>query len=537
MPWNFGDILDTIIPVLAPGHPALIHGERVLSWQEVDKRSNNLGRALLDAGLPPGTSVGFYLRNGPEYMETLAACFRARLVHANVNYRYQPDELHHILANSDAGAVVYNAEFRGNIEQLRDRLPKVKLWVEVSDETAGDCPRWATDYEYLARTGSGVNIPLERSGDDLLLLYTGGTTGLPKGVMWDNHNLREAQSLALRALGPVPENLEELRQSILDSGPGLCMLPACPLMHGTGLFTAMGAFFSGGTVVTLPARTLDPHAVWAAVEQHGVQQLAIVGDTFARPLVAVLEEQPGRYQLGQLRSIISSGVMFSTEVKQRLLERLPQIMIADSFGASEAVGFGASIMTRENQARTAQFITNDYCKVFDAEDRELPRGSQVPGFIAFGGPIPRGYYKDEEKTASTFKTINGHRYAIPGDYCLVSKDGVVTLLGRGSVCINSGGEKIYPEEVEEALKLHEDVDDALVVGLPDPDWGQMVTAVVQLRPGAGVDEAALIDFVKQRLAPYKAPKRVLGDAPPFRAPNGKADYKSARQFAAETLGR
>jgi len=536
MQWNFGDILDTIVPVIADGHPALIHGERVLSWQEVDKRSNNLGRALLDAGLPAGSSVGFYLRNGPEYMETLAACFRARLVHANVNYRYQPDELHHIMANSDAGAVVYNAEFRHNIEQLRERLPKVKLWIEVADDTS-ECPRWASDYEHLARTGSGINIAGERSGDDLLLLYTGGTTGLPKGVMWDNHNLREAQSLALRALGPVPENLEELRQSIIDKGAGLCMLPACPLMHGTGLFTAMGAFFSGGTVVTLPSRSLDPAALWQTVAERGVQQVAIVGDTFAKPLVAELEAHPGRYALDHLQSIISSGVMFSTEVKQRLLAQLPQIMIADSFGASEAVGFGASIMTRENQARTAQFVTNDYCKVFDANDRELPRGSEVPGFIAFGGPIPRGYYKDEAKTASTFKTIDGHRYAIPGDYCLVSAEGVVTLLGRGSVCINSGGEKIYPEEVEETLKLHDDIDDALVVGLPDPDWGQMVTAVVQLRPGASLEEASVIDFVKQRLATYKAPKRVLCDGPPFRAPNGKADYKTVRQFAADQLGR
>ncbi len=533
MAWNFGDILDTIIPELAPDHPALVHGERVLTWADVDRRSNNLGGYLLSHGIATGDKVGFYMRNRPEYMETLAACFRARLTHVNVNYRYQPDEVHYIFDNSDATVVVYGEEFRDNILALRERLPKVKVWVEVGD--VGDVPDGIHSYESLVNQGEGQNLEVQRSGDDLLFLYTGGTTGMPKGVMWSHHNLREAQTLSLRAMGEVPETLEELRESVREKGSGEVMIPVCPLMHGTGLFTAMGAFFSGGTVVTLTSPSLDTAEVWAEVERNKVNMISIVGDAFAKPLLGELQANQGRYDLTSLRSIISSGVMWSMEVKQALLEHMPTTLLADSFGSSEAVGFGASITAKDAPIETARFTTNDYCKVFDENDVEIPRGSETPGFIAFGGPIPVGYYGDPEKSAKTFKLINGTRYSIPGDFCLVAEDGTLTLLGRGSVCINSAGEKIYPEEVEEALKLHPSVDDALVVGVPDEKWGQAVTGVIKLQPGHQFDETLLIDFVKGELAHYKAPKHIFVGGPPFRAPNGKADYKSITSFAKEQV--
>jgi acyl-CoA synthetase (AMP-forming)/AMP-acid ligase II len=294
---------------------------------------------------------------------------------------------------------------------------------------------------------------------------------------------------------------------------------------------------NGGTIVTLNAASLDAHELWATVERRGVQNIAIVGDAFAKPMLAALEEDPSRYDVSSLVSMISSGVMWSMEVKQAMLEHMPQAMLADSFGSSEAVGFGSSITMKDAPVSTAKFTTNDFCKVFDENDKEIPRGSETPGFIAFGGPIPLGYYKDEEKTAKTFKTIDGHRYSIPGDYCLVSEDGTLTLLGRGSVCINSAGEKIYPEEVEEALKLHDHVEDALVVGVPDEKWGQAVTAVVQLADGADFDSEALRLFVREKLAAYKAPKHVFTGGPPFRAPNGKADYKSVTQYATEEVAK
>ncbi len=302
-------------------------------------------------------------------------------------------------------------------------------------------------------------------------------------------------------------------------------------MHGTGLFTAMAAMMNGGTIVTLKAASLDSHELWETVERRRVSSMAIVGDAFAKPMLAALEENPGKYDVSSVVSIISSGVMWSMEVKQAMLDHIPQALLTDSFGSSEAVGFGSSITAKDMPVKTAKFTTNDFCKVFDENDQEIPRGSETPGFIAFGGPIPLGYYKDEEKTAKTFKTINGQRFSIPGDYCLVSEDGELTLLGRGSVCINSAGEKIYPEEVEEALKLHDSVEDALVVGVPDEKWGQAVTAVVKMEDYAAFDADGLKAFVRQKLAGYKTPKHIFTNGPPFRAPNGKADYKSVTQYA------
>jgi fatty-acyl-CoA synthase len=271
------------------------------------------------------------------------------------------------------------------------------------------------------------------------------------------------------------------------------------------------------------------------VERRGVTNMAIVGDAFAKPMLAALEEAQGKYDVSSVATVISSGVMWSMEVKQALLEHIPQAMLMDSFGSSEAIGFGSSVTVKDMPVKTAKFTTNEFCKVFDENDNEIAWGSETPGFIAFGGSIPLGYYKDEEKTAKTFKTINGHRYSIPGDYCLVSEEGELTLLGRGSVCINSAGEKIYPEEVEETLKLHDSVEDALVVGVPDEKWGQAVTAVVEMAEGHSFDPEQLKVFVRGKLAGYKTPKHIFTDGPPFRAPNGKADYKSVTQYAVDTL--
>lgn len=534
--WNFGDILDTIIPLVPEGHKALIHGTRAITWQELDRRSNNLAREMLKHGGIVGDKVAFYMRNRPEYMEALAACFRARLTHVNVNYRYVADEVHYIFDNSDATIVVYGAEFRHNIDVLRERLPKVKLWIEIdgiSKENNGIIP-----YEALANSGNGTNLNIERAHDDMLFLYTGGTTGMPKGVMWTHTALREASLIALRALGPIPETLDELAASIRENnesgGDGEIIIPACPLMHGTGLFTALSAFLGGGTVVTLESSSLNTQELWTAVEKHRVQNIAIVGDAFAKPMLETLENNPGQYDTSSLISMISSGVMWSQEVKQNLIKHIPQVILADSFGASEAVGFGSSITVKDAPTQTAKFTTNDLCKVFDENDQEISRGSDTPGFIAFGGPIPEGYYKDPEKTAKVFKTIGGTRFSIPGDYCLVAEDGTLTLLGRGSVCINSAGEKIYPEEIEEVLKTHDGVDDALVIGVPDPKWGQAVTAIVQANGEIAVE--ALQAYVRSRLAAYKTPKNILFNPPPLRASNGKADYKTATEFAHKSLG-
>jgi fatty-acyl-CoA synthase len=527
--WNFGDILDAISPVLPPDAPAFIHGERTVDWAEATRISNNLGRALLARGAQPGDKVAIYMRNRPEYMLTLAACFKARLTHVNVNYRYTPDEVWYIFDNSDAQTVVYASEFRDAVAQIRPRLPKVKTWVEVSAD--GQVAPFAERFDDLAAEGNGGPLDIQRSGDDQLFIYTGGTTGMPKGVMWSHHDMREITLAAARRLGPVPETLEELAAAIRMMGPGGRILPAPPLMHGTGLLTAMGAHLAGGCVITLEGETFEAREMIEAIDRHKPQTLVIVGDSFGRPILNELNANPGKYDVSSVIAIVSSGVMWSREVKSGMLEHMPQAMLNDGFSSSEAIGMGASVMTRDGEVQTAKFMLGDRCRVFDENDQPVEPGSGKPGIVALGPPNPVGYYKDAEKTARTFRVIDGVRYSIPGDWCIVEADGTLTLLGRGNACINTAGEKVFPEEVEEALKTHPSVEDALVVGVADDKWGQAVTAVVELAPGHDLDEAALKAHVRKSLAGYKTPKRIVVADGPMRASNGKADYPAARAMA------
>ena len=534
MAWNFGDILDAIEPVLPQDAPALIHGERIVTWGQLSRRSNNLARALIARGAQPGDKVAFYMRNRPEYLETLAACFKARLTHVNVNYRYTADEVFYIFDNSDAQTVVYGSEFRDIIAQIQPRLDKVKTFVEITAD--GETADFAVDYETLADVGDGAPLGIARSGEDMLFIYTGGTTGMPKGVMWTHGDMREITLQAARKLGPVPESPAELAAAIKVTGPGGRLIPAPPLMHGTGLLTGMGAILAGGCVITLESPSFDADELLAAVDKHKPQSLVIVGDSFAKPILTTLDAAPGRYDVSSVAVIISSGVMWSLEVKRGLLEHMPQAMLNDGFSSSEAIGMGASIMTKAGEVQTAKFMVGDRCRVFDENDQPVAPGSGRSGIVALGPPNPLGYYKDDEKTAKTFRTIDGVRYSIPGDWCVVEADGSLTLLGRGSACINTAGEKVFPEEVEEALKTHPSVEDALVVGLPDEKWGQSVTAVIRLADGESLDEDQLRRHVRERLAGYKTPKRVLTGEVSLRAPNGKANYKAASDFARDYLG-
>jgi acyl-CoA synthetase (AMP-forming)/AMP-acid ligase II len=527
--WNFGDILDAISPVLPADAPAFIHGERVIGWGEASRTSNNLARGLIARGAKPGDKLAIYMRNRPEYLLALAAAFKARLTHVNVNYRYTPEEVWYIFDNSDAQAVVYASEFRAAIEEIRPRLPKVKTWIEVSRD--GKAAPFAEPFQRIADDGNGGPLDIQRSGDDQFFIYTGGTTGMPKGVMWTHNDLREITLAAARRMGPVPETLEALAEHTVKVGAGMRTLPAPPLMHGTGLLTAMGAMLSGGSVVTLQSEHFDAEELLSAVDRHKPQTLAIVGDSFARPILNALDANPGKYDVSSVAAIISSGVMWSLEVKRGLLGHMPQAILNDGFSSSEALGLGVSVMTKAGEVQTAKFMIGERCKVFDENDNEVVPGSGVPGIVAVAGPNPLGYYKDDEKTARTFRTIGGVRYSIPGDWVLVEPDGSLTLLGRGSACINTAGEKVFPEEVEEALKRHPSVEDALVVGLPDEKWGQAVTGVVQLAEGFGLDEAELRAHVRKSLAGYKTPKRIFVADRPLRAANGKADYPAARAAA------
>ena len=535
MSWNFGDIFDAVAEAVAPGSPALVHGERVIGWDELARRSNNVAANLRARGARPDDKVALYLRNRPEYVETTLACMKARLVHVNVNFRYGPEEVRYIIDNADAKFVVFAAEFAELLAGVRGRLPQVRGWFQLADGT----PRasFAEPYENLAESGAGAPLDVGRSPDDLLFLYTGGTTGMPKGVMWRAEDLWGAIGGGGSPLTGEPPvaSLAELRDRIAARGAGLRHLPACPLMHGTGLFTSLITLTGGGALVTLESAAFDADELWRAVGRHRVNTIAIVGDAFAKPMLRALDERRGDYTLDSVLAIISSGVMWSREVKERLLAHRAGMIMFDSFGSSEAVGFGASITTAGGESRTGRFQLGERVKVFTEDEREVTPGSGVPGFVAHGGAIPLGYYKDPEKTARTFRTIGGVRYVIPGDWCTVEADGGLTLLGRGSVCINTGGEKVYPEEVEESLKTHPAVYDALVVGVPDEKWGQAVIGLVELKAGTAVVEDDLRQHVRAQLAGFKAPKRVLLVESIGRAPNGKADYVAMAKLAERRL--
>ncbi len=532
-PWNYGDILEAVDAIVPSQRPALIHADRMISWGDFSRRTNSLARGFLDHGALAGDKIAFYLRNTPEYSEGIAAGFKARLTHVNVNYRYVDHELIYLLDNSDATVVVYGAEFAHHVEAIRGELPNVRLWLEVADGHPG-----ATDahaYDDLANSGDGTPLELERSADDLLFLYTGGTTGMPKGVMWRHEDLwcvTGAGGNPRLGLPPAPDLAVYIDR--LQAEPAPVNMPLPPIMHGTGLLSAIGAMTHGGTCVTLPGRSFEPRDALQAIDHHKVTACTIVGDAFARPMAEALDDNPGQFDISSLKVISSSGVMWTKAVKRALLAHNENLLLADGFSSSEAIGLGSSVMTKDDEIEVAKFTLGPSCKVFNENHEEVAVGET--GMVAVTGFLPIGYYKDEEKSAKTFPVIGGVRYSIPGDWVSVEADGSLTLLGRGSNCINTAGEKVYPEEVEEALKHHESVADALVVGLPDEKWGQAVMAVVELNEGCEMEEISLRDYARTQLAGYKVPKRILNRASLERAPNGKADYKLIRQFAAEQLG-
>jgi acyl-CoA synthetase (AMP-forming)/AMP-acid ligase II len=538
--WNFGTIFESVADAI-PEHTALVHDGRRRTWREFDERAARLAAALRDLGLGPDSKVAFYLYNCNEYLEALLATFKLRAVPANVNYRYTADELAYQLENSDAEAVVFHGSLGERVDAVRDQNLKVRAAVQVDD--GSPLVDGALRYEDLIEAHEPMER-IERSGDDLVFLYTGGTTGMPKAVMWRHEDLFGALApLAYSFFGlDMPEDSTEagaLARKVHESGLVPVHLPASPLMHGTGQFSTLQALFLGGTIVTLEQRHFDPHELWQTVQRERVTQIAIVGDAFAKPMMRALEEAEAKgepYDLSSLLLVISSGVMWSESVKRALIERHP-IIAYDSLGSSEGVGFANAITTTDAKGETAQFGIGPNTKVFTDDGREVKPGSGEVGYLAVGGHIPVGYYKDPKKTAETFRVVDGKRYSIPGDYATVEEDGTITLLGRGSVSINSGGEKIFPEEVEEAVKQHPAVADAVVVGVPDERFGEAIAAVVALAPGRNAGEDEISDAVERSgLARFKRPRHVVVvDAVP-RGPNGKADYAWARETARARVG-
>ncbi len=533
MIWHFAHLFETVA-ALVPDKPALIEGQLQRSWREYEDRAARLASLLADHGIAPDAKVALYAYNSPQFLEAQFAVFKARAVPINVNYRYVEEELAYLFDNADVEAVFFDARFAPRLAAIRDRLPQLKLFVQIDDGTGEELPG-ALDYEAaIAR-----HDPLPRlaySEDDIYTVYTGGTTGMPKGVMYRHGDFVKgvAGFLLGPEIEPTPEIVIGAIRMLETAGQLPIAFPACPLMHGTGMWLGGFAAHSfGGAVATLRDERFDPDRVWSYAAEVGANAVVIVGDAFAKPMLAALRSAIDRgepHDLSALKAIISSGAMFSAETKQGLLEHL-DIEIRDAMGSTEG-SMGSSIVSRaEPPGPTARFMIGPNTKVFDENDEEIAPGSDKAGMIANGGFTPVGYYKDPEKSAKTFRTIKGHRYSFPGDFARVAADGSLILLGRGSVCINTGGEKVFPEEVEEALKAHASVWDALVVGVPDERFGERIVGVISASPGQAIDEPALIEFARTRLAGYKTPRQLVVVDQVARAANGKADYKWARETA------
>ena len=467
----------------------------------------------------------------------------AGLVPVNTNYRYTDDELAYLWENSDAEVVVFHASFAARVEGVIERLPNVRNWLWVAEE-GFECPSWAVPYQAILEgsdiaspQGHGIEQGLGR-GDDMLFIYTGGTTGAPKGVMWRQDDLFAVLNRTAAVRYPEDGSLLDVRAQLQEPArrPPPRLLPGPPLMHGTGLFVAMSVLNSGGSVVMPQGRSFDPIELLDLVQSAKVTELCIVGDAFARPIASALDAEPDRWDLSSLWMIVSSGVMWSAEVKTALLKHRPELLLVDTLGSSEAIGIARSTSKGGTTTGTAQFVVGNDTKVLADDGHEILPGSDERGRLALRGRGPVGYYKDEEKSASTFVEVDGQRWTIPGDFAQVRADGSLQLLGRGSVCINTGGEKVFPEEVEEVLKLFPGVTDAVVVGVPNERFGEAVTGIVEPSSGATINPPALIEWARERLASYKVPRKIVLVDSIGRSPAGKVDYNGLRALAVSASG-
>ena len=524
--WNFSDIYSVVAEEI-PDAVALIQGTRKVIWRDLDRRSTSVAAYWLRAGLEHQDKIAQYLYNAPEYLESALACFRGGFVPLNTNFRYGADELTYLWHNGDVTSVVFHGTFVPVIERMRERVPRVKVWLWV-DDGSHPCPSWAVPYDEATSTPVSPGWrPRPTTGDDLLLLYTGGTTGMPKGVAWRQEDLFLRLNTENGDPYPEEQDLTFLRSKV--SKRGRAHLSAGPLMHGAGLLTCFMTLSRGGAISHLTERKFSAIDLLDTVDRDQVATLMWIGDAFGRPVLDALCANPARWNLSTLRTIISSGVVFSAEIKQGILEHIPNVAIADVFGSSETMSLGRSVTEKGKLQKTATFKAKGVTRVITEEGKDVEPGSGERGLLAIGGRQPVGYYNDPKKTASTFRSIDGKRYVVPGDWATVESDGTITLIGRGSECINTGGEKVFPEEVEITLKTHDAVNDVVVVGIPDSRFGQAIAAVVALKDGASATSEDLILHVKSRISAYKAPSRIKFVNDIGRLPNGKADLKAIRE--------
>jgi fatty-acyl-CoA synthase len=521
MEFNLADLFEIVVD-RAPDRLALVAGDRRLTYAQLDARANRLANALLDRGVRPGQWVGIHSYNRAEWMEAFLGCCKARLVPVNVNYRYVADELRYLFDDADLVALVYEADFGPRIQEIAAEVASLTTMLRLDDGTGTIDTLGADDYEDALAAAADTRYDLERSPDDLYVLYTGGTTGMPKGVMWRAEDIFFAALGGGNYGGPPIATPEQLADGI--GANQLCTMAGAPLMHGNAQWTSMVTLYGGNRLVLNCQRSMDPAALWQLCDDESVNTVSIVGDAMARPLADALAHRPPP---ASVFALVSGGAILSPAIKAGFAERLPNVMVLDSFGASETGANGAVDVT----AAGPKFRMNEWTTVI-GDDLEVV-GVGETGMLARRGHVPLGYHKDPEKSAATFVIgADGTRWAIPGDRAVREADGTITVLGRGSQCINSGGEKIFPEEVEAALKSHPAVFDATVVGRADERFGEHVCAVVQWRPGSAASLEELSAHCREHLAGYKSPRSLVVVDEMVRSPSGKPDYRWARQLAA-----
>jgi len=531
MTFNLADLFEAAVDAFGDREYLVADGRR-RTYAEMEDRANRLAHYLAAQGVGPGDHVGIYSLNSVEWVETAWAVFKLRAVWININYRYVKDELRYLFANADLVALVHQAEYGPRVAGLLPGLPDLRLVIGIDDESGEPLADGTVPYEEALATGSPERDFAPRSNGDHYILYTGGTTGMPKGVVWRHEDVFYALG---GGVDPSTNTRVQRPEEMVEKGMNgqVTLLPIAPLMHGATQWSVMGQSFVGNRTILVPK--FDPHTVWRLVEAERVNSVMITGDAMGKPLIEALDDPGVSYDLSSLLAVTSSAALFSSPVKDEFFNHLPNIVIVDAVGSSESGNNGMATLTKGDTAMksgpTVSVLGNTV--VLDEDLNQVAPGSGVIGKIARGGDIPVGYYNDPVKTAEVFIIVDGTRYVMPGDFASVEADGTITLLGRGSVSINSGGEKIFPEEVESAVRSHPDVFDAIVVGAPDNRWGQRVAAIIQPRAGRHPNLADIQAHCRDAIAGYKVPRQLHVVEAIVRSPSGKPDYRWAADIVAE----
>lgn len=538
--FNIADLFEMVVDAV-PEREALVCGDYRATFQQFDERSNQLAHYLLSQGIKAGDHVGLFMYNSGEYLEAMMACFKIRAVPINVNYRYVGEELAYIFTNSDMVACVHGREFIPAIESIRSKTPKVKVFISLADDSSEDLATiGSVDYAKALEGQSKARDFETRTDDDLFILYTGGTTGYPKGVMWPHKNVFFAAMSGGGAFSgnPCKEPADIVERISENPMRGIAL---APLMHGASWWYACIMMLGGNTLILNPNRTLRGEQVWSIVEAEKINLIQIVGDAMAIPLLESLKENEGRWDLSSVFNIGSGGAVFSESKQQEFKDAFPNCFITNAFGSSESGQMGSDSGSKQGTENggLGNVVKSEFMDIIITEGEGAPRFAKPGevGIFSRSGYIPRGYYNDEKKTAETFIQVEGKTWLLTGDEAKLEEDGAsMTIYGRGSNCINSGGEKIFPEEVEQALKAHPDVYDCLVVATPHERWGNQVTAVISTRGGARPSLENVQDEARKHIASYKVPRQLHIADEIARLPNGKPDYKWAQQYALDGKG-